>query len=127
MNIRFVWCQADSIFTPMISSVQNITTSINENVLGMVKGISENLNPVVNTFSKMNNATPSSTSPSSPPEARRSQCAPHEDSKIPKIQIDRRDLIAIDRNVLNSDDMVIRLMTTFFLGYVKGRMSRAHN
>jgi hypothetical protein len=107
----------DSIFTPMISSVQNIQTSINENVIGMVKGISDNLNPVVNTFSKMNSAVPSSKGGG--------QDLGNSDQKhdymslgrnmsnissnsplVTKVQIDKRDLIAIDKTILNTDDMV---------------------
>lgn len=109
--------RVDSIFTPMISSVQNIQTSINENLTGMVKGISDNLNPVVNTFSKMNNSQPSLSSPVSPETAEKnSQLALNNNSKAPtpKIQIDRRDLIAIDKNVLNTDDMVITLFTYIY-------------
>ncbi len=104
----------DSIFTPMISSVQNIQSSINENVIGMVKGISDNLNPVVNTFSRMNSVTPgSSQNPGSSEQdhgvmnvGRNLSMNSSNNSSITKVQIDKRDLIAIDKAILNNDDMV---------------------
>lgn len=102
--------RVDSIFTPMISSVQNIQTSINTNVIGMVKGISDNLNPVVNTFSKMNNASPTTSQETGINFVNPSQVNHHTSSSnsMPnaKVQIDKRDLIAIDKTILNTDDMV---------------------
>lgn len=100
----------------MISSVQNIQTSINENVIGMVKGISDNLNPVVNTLNKMNTVSPSNnpnqpsfeanhqSSTNSLGKNHNVQVNPH--INVPKMHIDRRDVIAIDKTILNTDDMV---------------------
>ena len=102
----------------MISSVQNIQTSINENVIGMVKGISDNLNPVVNTFNKINTGTspnqqnhPNQTSfeihqnpLNSLNRNPNGQINPH--INVPKLHIDRRDVIAIDKTILDTDDMV---------------------
>jgi hypothetical protein len=103
----------------MISSVQNIQSSINENVIGMVKGISDNLmsNPVVDTFSKTNPTTISTTqnqknsitTETNPQNFNFNQNI-NTNSKFsssnPKIQIDKKDLIAIDKTILNNEDMV---------------------
>lgn len=115
----------------MISSVQNIQTSIKnapDNVLEMVKGISDNLLPDTSTpMTKAPSLTNSSQStPKMTPSLSFQNSSQLKDTSIKspvssgKINVTPQELISIDRTTIsNGDDIVIsRSKIFFFISFI---------
>ncbi len=102
----------DSLF---LSTVKNIQASIKnapDNVIGMVKGLSDNLisNSVVDTFSKMNTAMPTGNNSASFQSQSNLNVIIDSSSSENQVQVaspklNRNDLTLIDHTTLNNDDM----------------------
>ena len=113
----------------MISSVQNIQTSIKnapENVLGMVKGISDNLtsNNSSDSINKFNSQSSVTSLPS--PQLIHNQSMTNLSSlntsnlnNTAKIQIDKKDISSIDKTILNNDDMVKLFLNDIFIRFLQ--------